>query len=64
MEWLKLYFLRRSIKRYGILRPCIVGDGVLLDGWHRAKIAEELGIDLPVFEVSGEEKEVDPKTLL
>jgi ParB-like chromosome segregation protein Spo0J/SAM-dependent methyltransferase len=40
--------LRASIERWGVLVPVIVDqDGRLLDGHHRRRIADELGIEYP-----------------
>jgi hypothetical protein len=42
------FILRQSIEKCGVLEPIVVDeDGEILDGHHRAKIAEELGIDCP-----------------
>jgi ParB-like chromosome segregation protein Spo0J len=44
--------LKADIAAHGILVPIVVDDdGRVLDGVHRAKIAEELGIDVPVSQV-------------
>jgi hypothetical protein len=50
--------LRASIKRWGVLVPVAIDmEGRILDGHHRVKIADELGIDYPthVVAVNGDE---------
>jgi ParB-like chromosome segregation protein Spo0J len=53
--------LKESIKKYGVIQPVVIDEeGNVLDGHHRVKICEELGIDYPTKVVSGlteEEKE-------
>lgn len=40
--------LEQSIKEYGVQTPIVVDErGVIIDGHHRDKIAEDLGIDCP-----------------
>lgn len=40
--------LRASIERWGVLVPVVKDQhGSILDGYHRARIADELGIDYP-----------------
>src|SRR5699024_10115691 len=40
--------LHKSIETYGIYTPIVVDEnGVVIDGHHRRKIADELGIDCP-----------------
>lgn len=56
---IKMFFLKRSIKRHGILAPVLVSyDGVILDGNHRVSIAKELGIEVPIALVSCEDRVV------
>src|SRR5262249_30712653 len=44
--------LKANIRRFGILHPIIVdADDRVLDGVHRCRIADELGIDLPVSQM-------------
>jgi ParB-like chromosome segregation protein Spo0J len=53
--------LRESIRKYGVIQPVIVDEsGVVIDGYHRAKVCKELGIDYPTRVIEGlseEEKE-------
>lgn len=45
--------LKESIKRWGVLVPVLMDmNGRILDGHHRAKIAEELGIEYPTNSVA------------
>ena len=44
--------LKADIEAHGILVPVIVdAEGLVLDGVHRTRIAEELGIDVPVSQM-------------
>jgi hypothetical protein len=44
--------LKADIAEHGILYPVIVDDaGLVLDGVHRCRIADELGIDVPVSQM-------------
>ncbi|MDR1979044.1 MAG: helix-turn-helix domain-containing protein [Synergistaceae bacterium] len=53
--------LRESIRKYGVIQPVITDeDGKIVDGYHRAKVCKELGIDYPTRVMEGlseEEKE-------
>jgi ParB-like chromosome segregation protein Spo0J len=53
--------LRESIRKYGVIQPVIVDEnGAVIDGYHRVKICEELGIEYPTKVLEGlseEEKE-------
>lgn len=59
--------LRASIERFGVLVPVVVDQhGRLLDGHHRSRLADELGVDCPQIEqhVAGEaEAEAIARTL-
>lgn len=61
---LRRWFLKRSIKRYGVRVPIIMTeDGVVLDGTNRLRIAQELGIKIPCAIVSAEIVELEPSEL-
>jgi ParB-like chromosome segregation protein Spo0J len=53
--------LRESIRKYGVIQPVITDeDGNIIDGYHRVKICQELGIAYPTRIMEGlteEEKE-------
>lgn len=50
--------LRDSIQVHGIRNPIIVKqDGTVVDGHHRLRIAEELGIECPAVDVTAYEGE-------
>ena len=56
--------LRDSIAAEGIRVPVQVDeDGVILDGHHRARIADELGIDCPTVTVSNLDTETAKRTV-
>ena len=56
--------LRESIAEHGIRVPIEVDeDGNILDGHHRAAIAEELGIDCPQVVVSNLDTETSKRTV-
>ena len=56
--------LRESIAEHGIRVPIEVDeDGNILDGHHRAAIAEELGIDCPQVVVSNFDTETAKRTV-
>jgi ParB-like chromosome segregation protein Spo0J len=41
--------LKASIERWGVIVPVVKDqDGVILDGHHRARLADELGLDYPI----------------
>ena len=51
--------LKDSIEQFGVLVPVAKDqDGKLIDGFHRSKIAEELGVDfrVDVIKVDSEEQ--------
>ena len=46
--------LRDSIKRYGVREPVVTFEGKIIDGRHRWRACEELGIPCPTVEWDGE----------
>ncbi len=46
--------LKADIAKNGILSPVVLWNNTIIDGHHRAKIAEELGIEVPTVEMSFE----------
>lgn len=54
----QLHALRESIEANGVLQPVEIDErGEILDGHHRADIAEELGIKFPIRVVEGLDEE-------
>lgn len=54
--------LKESIKQNGLWVPLIVNrNGILLDGYHRYKACQELGIKNPKFETKTFDNELDEK---
>ncbi|MDR1020496.1 MAG: ParB N-terminal domain-containing protein [Synergistaceae bacterium] len=51
--------LRESVRENGVIEPVVVDEGgAIIDGHHRAKICEELGVEYPTKAVEGKtEKE-------
>jgi len=49
--------LKESIKLEGIRDPLVVWNGFLIDGYHRYKIATELGIEFKTVEINLYDKE-------
>jgi len=49
--------LKESIKLEGIRDPLVVWNGFLIDGYHRYKIATELGIEFKTIEIDLPDKE-------
>ena len=49
--------LKESIKLEGIRDPLVVWNGFLIDGYHRYKIATELGIEFKTVEINLSDKE-------
>lgn len=50
--------LKADIEAHGILVPVVVdADGLVLDGVHRTKIADELGIDVPASQMGQADEE-------
>jgi hypothetical protein len=50
--------LRDSIENIGVRNPITVHDGMVLDGWHRYTIAQQLGMECPEVELPSD---VDPR---
>lgn len=50
--------LRDSIEVNGVLNAITIYQGMVIDGWHRYKAANELGIDCPETEL---DESIDPK---
>lgn len=48
--------LRESVARLGVIEPVTMLDGMVLDGWHRLQVAQELGVDCPSIEYDGREE--------
>jgi hypothetical protein len=51
--------LRDSIRRYGVREPVVTYQGKIIDGRHRWKAAQELGLPCPTVEWDGEGSVVD-----
>lgn len=50
--------LKDSIEVNGVLNPITIYQNMVIDGWHRYKAANELGIDCPESEL---DESIDPK---
>jgi ParB-like chromosome segregation protein Spo0J len=50
--------LKDSIEVNGVLNPITIYEGMVIDGWHRYKAANELGMDCPESEL---DESIDPK---
>lgn len=49
--------LKDSIETIGVQNPITLFDGMVIDGWHRYRAANDLGMDCPVAELG----DVDPR---
>lgn len=49
--------LKDSIENIGVQNPITLFDGMVIDGWHRYRAANDLGMDCPVAELG----DVDPR---
>jgi hypothetical protein len=50
--------LKDSIENNGVLNPITIYDGMVIDGWHRYKAANDVGLPCPETEL---DESVDPK---
>ena len=50
--------LKDSIEVNGVLNPITIYEGMVIDGWHRYRAANELGMDCPEVEF---DESIDPK---
>lgn len=51
--------LREAIRRLGVIHPVVVHDGMVLDGWHRLQVAQELGVECPIQQYEGSDEDVE-----
>ena len=52
--------LRESVKRLGVIQPIVLYRGFVLDGWHRLRVAEELGMEeVPRVQYSGRPEDIE-----
>ena len=54
----ELQNLKDSIDVIGVQNPIVVYEGMIIDGWHRYKVAKELGLHCPVVHLA---KDIDPQ---
>ena len=43
--------LRESVARLGVIEPVTILDGLVLDGWHRLQVSQELGVVCPTRDI-------------
>lgn len=55
--------IRESVRKYGVMSPVIIVNGLAIDGNNRIEAARELGIMIPVVRIEGTVELVDPHTL-
>ena len=52
--------LRESVKRLGVIQPIAFYRGFVLDGWHRLRVAEELGMEeVPTMQYTGRTEDIE-----
>ena len=52
--------LRESVKRLGVIQPIAFYRGFVLDGWHRLRVAEELGMEeVPTMQYTGRPEDIE-----
>ena len=52
--------LRESVRQLGVIEPVVFHNGFVLDGWHRLRAAEELGLkEFPTAEYTGRPEDIE-----